>query len=85
MIDIKQAAAAAEGFVRELYPSETLGNLRIEELEPLNDGATWSVTVGWVDPTVLNGLIPIERRIYRTLQVDAATGKVTSMKMHAAA
>ena len=85
MIDIMRAAAAGEAFVRDLYAGETLAGLRVEEVERLGDGPSWTVTVGWLDPVNAKSLIPVERRIYRTLQVDATTGAVTSMRMRGAA
>lgn len=87
MIDVNQAAAAAERFVRGVYPAEALEKLRLEEIERSQDGTVWYITLGWVDATaapstgILAGLTP--PRTYKTFVVDGTSGEVTSMKIRA--
>lgn len=92
MIDIKTAVAAAEGYVRELYPEAELRFLRVEEIELSEDGRIWEVTLGWVERAIresgpalgnLSGATEILTlpRVYKRLAIDADTGAVRSLKI----
>lgn len=86
MIDVKQAAASAETFVRSLYPETELHGLRIEEVDRSEDDSAWEITLGWRDPdpppvTVLFNPNQSSPRVFKTLRVDGATGQVASMKI----
>jgi hypothetical protein len=89
MITVKEAAQAAEKWVRDLYPQTDLEHLRLEEVELSEDERFWHITLGWVEPAVrgptLRAMFSEEfrtlPRVYKTLEVDAETGAVKSMKI----
>lgn len=93
MISLKEAAQAAESFVREVYAANELWSLRIEEAELSNDEKTWLITLGWVEqairepsvffPTLKSEPIVLPR-VYKQFIIDADTGKVRSMKIRQA-
>lgn len=90
MIDVKQAAQSAEAFVRAIYPEGQLQNLRVEEIDRSDDGSSWEITLGWVDldAPVVAAFLDLNRtrpRVYKTLRVDAESGKVASMKIRSVA
>jgi hypothetical protein len=88
MIGVKQAVQAAQDWVRQLYPDSALQHLRLEEVDVSDDERFWHVTLGWVEPairenafTALAADVRAVPRVYKTLEVDAQTGAVKSMKI----
>jgi hypothetical protein len=90
MLTVKEAVRAAEQWVRDLYPQQELEHLRLEEVTLSDDELYWRITLGWVEPAVqvpvfssaLGGRdIHVLPRVYKTLEVDAETGDVKSMKI----
>ncbi len=90
MITLKQAALAAEAFARDLYPTDELQHLRLEEAEMSGDGRWWQITLGWAESavgTMGSALFPAALRevklprVYKTFFVDAESGVVASMKI----
>ena len=87
MIDVKQAVQSAEAYARELYRGDELRHLRLEEVERSDDGRSWYVTLGWVEPAVSSNALVIGGgfqklpRVYKVFEVDAETGVVQSMKI----
>jgi hypothetical protein len=91
MIDVKQAVAAAEEFARQLFSDQELRHLRVEEVELVNTGGVWNITLGWVEPARYEkqrGLIgemgpAVQKlpRVYKLFAVDAKNGSVQSMKI----
>ena len=63
-----------------------LERLSLEELEPSKDGSQWLVTFGWDRPPPKLHASPdspvfqIPTRVYKTVRVDARSGKVLGMK-----
>lgn len=89
MLSVKEAVEAAENWVRELYPKKELQHLRLEEVELSSDDRYWRITLGWVEPAVRENTLvaaltkDVQRlpRVYKTLEVNAETGTVKSMKI----
>ena len=89
MITSKQAAERAAAHIRELFDVGELKHLRLEELEPAEDGKKWLVTLGWVEPAVfdpMGGLFggrgaQASPRVYKLVTVNAETGDIESMKI----
>lgn len=90
MIGVKEAVAAAQQYVRELYSKTDLKHLRLEEVELSEDERYWYITLGWAEsgvrlPTSLSAVLSSEvhvlPRVYKTFEIDAQTGAVKSMKI----
>ncbi|HEX8317965.1 hypothetical protein [Longimicrobium sp.] len=89
MLTVKEAAQAAQDWVRDLYPKSALKHLRLEEVELSGDERYWNITLGWVEPavrenalaTALNSNARVLPRVYKTLVVDVESGAVKSMKI----
>jgi hypothetical protein len=87
MVDVKQAVQSAESYARELFGDADLRHLRLEEVALSDDGQRWNVTLGWVEPAVvqpgivLNGSVQKLPRIYKLFEVDAESGQVSAMKI----
>lgn len=90
MLTVKEAAQAAEKWIRDLYPKSALQHLRLEEVELSDDERYWYITLGWAEPAVREPLsvsavldreVRVLPRVYKTLEVDAHTGIVRSMKI----
>jgi hypothetical protein len=88
MLTVKEAVQAAERWIRDLYPEADIQHLRLEEVE-FSDDAHWRITLGWVEPAVRQNSLTAALqpdvyalpRVYKTLEVDAETGAVRSMKI----
>lgn len=88
MLTVKEAVQAAENWVRDLYPETEIRHLRLEEVE-FSDDAHWRITLGWTEPAVRQNSLTAALqpdvyalpRVYKTLEVDAESGAVKSMKI----
>lgn len=88
MLTVKEAVRAAESWVRDLYPEDDIRHLRLEEVE-FSDEGHWRITLGWLEPAVRKNSLATALqpdahalpRVYKTLEVDAETGAVKSMKI----
>jgi hypothetical protein len=88
MLTVKEAVQAAEKWVRDLYPEGDIRHLRLEEVEFSDDGH-WRITLGWAESAIRqNNLTAALQpdvyalpRVYKTLEVDAESGEVKSMKI----
>jgi hypothetical protein len=73
MIDVRTAVKAAVSYLRDFDDFISAREIRLEEVELLDDGH-WQITLSFLE-NVLN-----TNRLYKVFRVDAATGQVTSMK-----
>lgn len=99
MIDVKQAVQKAQRYIKELYPSEQLVDVLLEEVERTEDDRFWLITLSFSQPNPRTTVDPIMpslnifdafrqktlNRAYKVFKIDADTGEVVSMKMHALA
>lgn len=90
MISVKDAVKAAQEWAREVYADDELKHLRLEEAVVSEDGTTWNITLGWVEPAIrgnglalanVSGQLQKLPRVYKTFEVDAENGRVRSMKI----
>ena len=89
MLTVKEAVQAAQNWVRDLYAEADIKHLRLEEVEFSETGGYWLITLGWVEPAVrqsglaaaLQSEVQALPRVYKTMEVDAETGAVKSMKI----
>lgn len=95
MIDVKQAVAIAVKYVADLLGSETIHDIRLEEVELSANEEVWYVTVSFLrppkattEPSLTDALSQLVagrsrqmEREYKVLAVRAQDGQVTSMKI----
>ncbi len=84
MIDVKQAAQSATVFFNELYRDQIATNVLLEEVELIEDGKFWLITLSFELPPPTFALGPLSvrgERQYKTFKVDAQSGQVLSMKI----
>jgi hypothetical protein len=88
MIDVKQAAQSASEFVGELFPANTVSDVRLEEVELSEDGSHWLITLSFPPPASLSrgssgpfGVSSPAPRQYKIFKIKADTGEVQSMKI----
>ena len=87
MIGVKEAAGIALEYVAQLYAGDDLKQLRLEEIEPADEGAMWHVTVSWLESALLPGAGGFfggkspepTPRVYKLLKIDADAGNVISL------
>lgn len=96
IIDVKTAVQKALDYVQQVYETEDIRNLGLEEVKLSQDAETWSVTVGFsrpwsqdkVEPTPFSTLAthpfqpkyPIDRD-YKEVCLDARSGEVRGMEI----
>lgn len=90
-VDMKSAVRAARQYALDLFESETLPNLALEEIEFDESSKQWQVTLGFDSPHKIkrktNGpsLFPtIEEEVqreYKQFNIDAEDGHLVSMMM----
>ncbi|MFZ3213323.1 MAG: hypothetical protein WA188_17610 [Terriglobales bacterium] len=79
-IDIKTAVDSARKFLSELFP-EHARDILLEEVE--KSGGNWLITLSFPgrDLSLFGTRIPNQRREYKTVEVDGATGEPRSVKI----
>ena len=85
MIEVKKAVKMAFGVFNELYDSKKFEDILLEEVELSDDNASWLVTLGFYRRTPSINIIESIGskkyiRMYKTIQIDADTGSLISMK-----
>lgn len=87
-MDVKEAVHIALEYVNDLYSSEELNNLTLEEVELSEDEKNWLVTLGFTrflsqptSPPLQALTAPKSERVYKIFKIESETGKVLSMKM----
>ncbi|TWI70792.1 hypothetical protein LZ24_02213 [Desulfobotulus alkaliphilus] len=89
-MDVKGAVKKAVEYVSDVFQSENLENVGLEEVF-LNDADNvWEITVGFSRPWdypkqgIVTGLQPQNpRRQYKVVSVDADSGEIKSIKIRA--
>jgi hypothetical protein len=96
LVDASQAAAAAFQYFHTLFPNNFAGHVRpvhpgpdsdpsLEEIELSKDGRYWLVTLGFSisrpNYEQLPKFLRVPLRKLKVFKVDAATGRVLSMKI----
>jgi len=79
-IDIKTAATNARKFLSEVFP-EHARDILLEEVE--QSKGNWLITLSFPgrDLSLFGTRIPSQRREYKTVEVDGATGEARSVKI----
>ena len=85
MIEVKDAVKAAHQFVSDLF-SEPLPDLRLEEVARSEDDKFWLITLGFnqqvqASSALQAALSPRTERIYKSIKVDAETGRPVAMQI----
>jgi hypothetical protein len=88
-VEARQAAESAFDYFTTLFSNtrrlEPEPNLNLEEIEMSKDGRYWLVTLGFNVPRPNDPRLPkflqVPLRTLKVFKVDAATGKVLSMKI----
>jgi hypothetical protein len=94
MIDVKKAVEVAIEYIEDLYSSEDVADIALEEVELSEDERYWLITIGitrtYSKPlekvTVSPVFIPLSKtyttnRDYKTIKIDANTGEAKSLKI----
>jgi len=89
MIEVKEAVANAIRFLGEMYRSklsnETITDIRLEEVELVEDGPCWMVTLSYLQrltpKQLANAIEGSPVREYKVIALSAETGEIRSMKM----
>ncbi|MGA2174086.1 MAG: hypothetical protein ABSH38_03775 [Verrucomicrobiota bacterium] len=85
-LDARQAAESAFNYFRALVPNTLLrvSDPSLEEIEMSKDGRYWLITLGISESRRKNENLPkflqVPLRRLKVFKVDAATGRVLSMK-----
>ena len=85
MIDVKSAVKIALTFIGDMYASDNLSDIRLEEVEPVEEKNReyWYVTIGFEPPSTASAIAKTlgERHIrdYKIVKIDANNGEVNGM------
>lgn len=87
-MDVKEAVAIAKSYLAELYSSEEITDVGLEEVEFDLDTDCWNVTLGFARPWERNAIRALTRnprdpnkgRSYKVIRIDDASGRVESLK-----
>ena len=86
-VNARQASQSAFDYFYDLFALRLpfVSDPSLEEIEMSNDGRFWLVTLGYDAPRPKNERIPeflqVPMRKLKVFKVDAATGRVLSMKI----
>lgn len=83
-MEVKEAVRTAKQHIVDLYDTENINNVGLEEVELV--GGVWSVTVGFSRPwdyaSNLFGQQSLPRRTYKIVTIDNNDGEVLSIISH---
>ncbi len=87
-MDAKQAVGLAKDYIKDIFSSEAILQVGLEEVEFDEHSDTWFVTIGfsrfWDSPA--NAIAAIaqqarsSKRSYKVVKINDLTGKVTAVK-----
>jgi hypothetical protein len=90
-IPIKTAVSNAMQFIRELYAEDQIKDILLEEVEFSEPADQWLITIGFTKykiqeyslPAVTDLILPERETVrkYKTVHIDAQSGKPISMKI----
>lgn len=89
-VSVKVAVAAAIAYIKELYEGISLRDLLLEEIEYSDASDKWLVTIGFSPPATkdvsTSVILPSNTsqelsRLFKTVIIDAVSGKPDSMKI----
>ena len=81
-IDVREAAAKAAEYFKQLYSSPEVRSVSLEEVELSENGKQWLITLSYTFGENEGGVFfGIPKTKYKVFTVDAKTGKVTAMKI----
>lgn len=82
MMTVKDVVGRVASFLAEAYAGKPILDLRLEEIELSDDRPYWYVTVSFElyenEPA---SQLRVGNRLYKVLEIDAASGQVRSMKI----
>ena len=86
MIKVKRATQIAQDYIKELYHTDEVRDLSLEEVELAEDNKFWLVTLAFTKQ-LMQPLNPMEAmtgpkfaRFYKELKIYTENGQVHSMK-----
>lgn len=85
-MEVKEAVALAKQYVYDVFSSETISNIGLEELEFDDDKDIWSITLGfsrpWQTQGIQNALVGLTspKRDYKVIRISDKNKKVLSVK-----
>ena len=84
-MDVKEAVAIAKSYLAELYSSEEITDVGLEEVEFDLETDCWNVTLGFARPWERNAFRTLARdpnvgRSYKVIRIGDANGRVESLK-----
>ena len=86
-MDVNQAVQIAKQYVSEIFESESIASVGLEEVVYEDESDTWKITVGFSrlwhrrnPQTAAEKLASPFERSYKVVQVDDQSGKVESLK-----
>jgi hypothetical protein len=86
-VPVQTAVSNAMSYVRNLYASEPIGDLLLEEVEFSESTEQWLVTIGFTVSKITDDSTSFMfakrnlARHYKVIHVDAQTGQPVSMKI----
>ncbi len=78
MIDVRQAALAANDYLKGFYPEAS--NIKLEEVELFEDEEVWSITLSY-DSNDRFSVNFNRQREYKIFRLNSTDGRVLSMKI----
>jgi hypothetical protein len=83
MLDVQQAVTKAMEFAKTVLEPDRVNNVLLEEIESSarNGHDVWLVTVSFPKQAHPLAALSLPDRDYKTVTLDAETGKVLSMKI----
>ncbi len=81
MLDVREAAKRASEYFAALYSNDNPAKLRLEEVELIEDGQFWLITLSYPRAGLGELFGTDGPREYKVFKIQADTGEVKSMKI----
>lgn len=85
LLDVKDAVGIANRYIENLFGSEGVHNVGLEEVERDTNSGDWLVTIGFSRPwdkgsEFFSGINAMLRRTYKVVRIDSNDGAVLSVR-----
>ena len=84
-MDVKEAVQAAKSYIADVFGSEKISNMGLEEVEFDDSEGLWKVTIGFSRPWERQGALGMDlglkaQRAYKVVHISNSDGAIKSVK-----
>jgi len=84
MIPVKEAVKIANNYINDVFDSDKISKIQLEEIELTDDEQYWFITLSYKYADLAGIILSDTKKNYRIFKIDSETGDVKFMKIREA-